>query len=172
MTVPSQPLPPIHIVTGVHGSYEWLSTDEHSIDELMRVSPTAVLGRYLAVTSCDSGPLTLTDEQKSCGWANRGGIAHSPRIDSLGMVSVHGLYDEWYVFNAPADLGAIREGNIFDFPVSPRHVEVFVNFGFVMDAPEMQDAGPREPFLAATGMDAPGSLHCRKRSWVLDVRYW
>jgi hypothetical protein len=139
MTVPSQPPPPIHFVTGTHGSYGWLSTDGHSIDELLRVSPTAVLGKYLAVTSCDSGPLALTDEQKSSGWTYHGGIAHSPRIESLGMVPAHGLYDEWYVFNAPADLGAIREGNIFDFPVTPRHVEAFVNFGFVMDAPEMQD---------------------------------
>jgi hypothetical protein len=139
MTVPSQAPPPIHFVTGSHGSYDWLSTNGHSIDELLRVSPTVVLGKYLAVTSHDSGPLPLTAEQKSCGWAYRGEIAYTPRIESLDMVPVHALYDEWYVFDAPADLGAIREGNIFDFPVSPRHVEVFVNFAFVMDAPEMQE---------------------------------
>jgi hypothetical protein len=140
MTVPSQAPPPIHFVTGVHGSYEWLSTDGHSIDELLRVSPTAVLGKYLAVTSHDSGPLALTEEQKSCGWALSGGIAYSPRIKSLDMVPVHGLYDEWYVFNAPPDLGVIRDGNIFDFPVTPGHLEVFVNFySFAMDDPEVQD---------------------------------
>jgi hypothetical protein len=131
MTVPSQAPPPIHFVTGAHGSYDWLSTNGHSIDELLRVSPTAVLGKYLAVTSYDSGPLPLTDEQKSCGWAYHGGIAYGPRIESLDKIPVHGLYDEWYVFNVPADLGAIREGSIFDFPVSPQQVEVFVNFGFV-----------------------------------------
>jgi hypothetical protein len=59
------------------------------------------------------------------------------------MAPIHGLFDEWFIFNAPADLGAIRKENIFDFPVSPRHVEVFVNFAFVMDAPDMQDLGSR-----------------------------
>jgi hypothetical protein len=57
----------------------------------------------------------------------------------MDMVPPHVIYDEWYVFNAPIDLGAIREGNIFDSPVSAGHLEVFVNFGFMIDAPEMQD---------------------------------
>ena len=98
-----------------------------------------MLGKHLAVTSCDSGPLQLSDEEKSAAWNHRGGISYSPCIESLDMVPVHDLYDEWYVFKVPVDLGAIREGNIFEFPISPRHVEVFVNFGFAMDAPEMQD---------------------------------
>jgi hypothetical protein len=139
MTGPSQSPQPVHFVTGTQGSYHWLSISGHSIDDLLRVSPATVLGKYLAVTSCDSGPLPLTEEQKSCGWVYRGGIAYSPRVESLDMVPVHDIYDEWYVFKAPADLGAIRNGNIFEFPVSPEHLEVFVNFGFVMDAPEMRD---------------------------------
>jgi hypothetical protein len=116
-----------------------LTTTEHGIDELLTVCPAVVLGKHLAVTSCDSGPLQLSDEEKSAAWNHRGGISYSPCIESLDMVPVHDLYDEWYVFKVPVDLGAIREGNIFEFPISPRHVEVFVNFGFAMDAPEMQD---------------------------------
>jgi hypothetical protein len=139
MTVPNETPSPATLATGRHAAYQWLSTTRHTIDDLLRVSPAVVLGKFLAVTSCDSGPLLLTDEQKSCGWVCRGEVAYSPRIESLNMVPLHGLYDEWYVFKAPAELGTIRDGNIFDFPVSPRHLEVFVNFGFVKDAPEMED---------------------------------
>jgi hypothetical protein len=95
------------------------------------------------VTSYDSGPLRVTDEQKLSGWIDRGGITYSPRIESLDMVPVC-IYDEWYVVKAPADLGAIREGDISDTPLSLGHLEVFVSYyafvpyGFVMDELEMQ----------------------------------
>jgi hypothetical protein len=135
MTVHNETPSPATLGTGRHGAYQWLSTTRHTIDDLLRVSPAVVLGKFLAVTSHDSGPLLLTDEQKSCGWVCRGEVAYSPRIESLNMVPLHGLYDEWYVFKAPAELGTIRN----DFPVPPGRLEVFVNFGFAIDAPDMED---------------------------------
>ena len=140
MTLPSRTPPPMRTAKGRRGSYHWLSKDGYCLTELLRGSPDTVLGKYLAVTSHDSGSLPLTEQQRSCGWTCRGGIAYSPRIESLEMVPTHGLYDEWYIFDSPADLGVIREGNIFDCSVSPQHVEVFVNFyGFAIDAPEFQE---------------------------------
>lgn len=140
MTPPNDISFPIPSGTGTRDSYHWLSTTEHGISNLLAVCPTVVLGKYLAVTSCDSGPLPLDDVQKLGGWEQRGGIAYSPRIESLDMVPAHDLYDEWYIFGVPFDLGIIRQGNIFDHPISLGHVEVFVNFyGFSLDAPEVQD---------------------------------
>jgi len=131
---------PFALATGEHGSYQWLSTSKHNIDDLLAACPAILLGKYVAVTSFDSGPLTVTDAQKSSGWHHRGGITYSPRIESLEMVPTHELYDEWYVFGVPFDLGDIREGNIFEHSLSAGHVEVFVNFfGFALDAPEVQE---------------------------------
>ena len=144
MTVPDDTPSTLQLVTGRHGIYQWLATTEHGIDQLLSVAPAVVLEKHLAVTSHDSGPPRVTDEQKLSGWIDRGRITYSPRIESLDMVPVC-IYDEWYVLKAPADLGATREGeNISDIPVSPGHLEVFVNYyafvpyGFVMDEPEMQ----------------------------------
>jgi hypothetical protein len=55
-------------VVGSHGSYQWLSMYERDISELMRLCPEVVLGKYLAVTSIDSGALKLTDEEMNAGW--------------------------------------------------------------------------------------------------------
>jgi hypothetical protein len=89
---------PFPLATGKRDSYQWLSTSEHGIDDLLVACPAIVLGKYVAVTSFDSGPLLVDDAQKSSGWRHRGGITYSPRIESLEMAPMHELYDEWYVF--------------------------------------------------------------------------
>jgi hypothetical protein len=126
-------------VTGTHGDYRWLSSVDHDIDDLLRLCPAALLGRRIAVTSIESGPLRLTDEEKIAGWW----IAQDRRVYSdlpsggreerddwmvacsPVLHSIHGLpnethdeccegFDEWFVFD--------REIPVADF-------EVFVNWG-------------------------------------------
>ena len=75
----SSPLPG---ATGSHGTYDWLTT-ELDLEELLRLCPELVFGKYLAVTSRDSGPLNLTDSERDAGWISRGGIAYSPQIESV-----------------------------------------------------------------------------------------
>ncbi len=124
---------PFSLATGKRDSYQWLATSAHNIDDLLVACPAIMLENYVAVTSFDSGMLMVTDEQKLSGWHQSGGITYSPRIQSLEMVPLHELYDEWYVFRAPFDLGEIRNGNIFEHPEPcPGHVEVFVNFCLVL----------------------------------------
>jgi hypothetical protein len=88
-----------------HGEYEWLTTTSHDFDSFLTLCPTAVLGKYVAVTSFDSGSLSLSDEEKAAGWESRRGIAYSPLIQSAGTLPERGGFDEWYVFGTPVDLG-------------------------------------------------------------------
>ena len=83
----------------------------------------------------------LSDDEKNAGWISRDEIAYSPRIQLPDRVP-HGIcggFDEWYVFEAPFDLGKLVRGNIFDAPLEPGLTSVFVNFGgFAFHDPGMQ----------------------------------
>jgi len=68
------------IITGTHGGYYWLTDSDQYIGTLVRICADAVLGRYLAVTSIDSGSAWLTDRQQASKWQLRSGIAYSPRL--------------------------------------------------------------------------------------------
>ena len=115
--------------TGSQGLYEWLATELHDLDTFLQRCPQAVLGKYVAVTSLDSGQLRVTDEEKNAGWLSRDGIAYSPKVQSTENLP-HGGYDEWYIFDSPKDLGEIWQGNVFEAPTTPGHISVFINFGY------------------------------------------
>lgn len=134
-------------IVGSHGEYQWLTMVDRDITSLLSICPEIVVGKYLAVTSIDSGSLRLTQQETREGWwtAEAGRVfrgtswsapefredwtvAYSPQI-----VSIHGLpnethdeccagYDEWYVFEQHA-------------PV--QEIESFVNWGgFRLYTPE------------------------------------
>jgi hypothetical protein len=128
---------PSSVNAGSHGAYQWLTTTAHDFDSLLTLCPTAVLGKYVAVTSFDSGSLSLNDEQKATGWESRQGIAYSPLVQSAGTLPERGGFDEWYVFGTAVDLGEKGQGNIFEAPLSVGQIEVFVNFaeGFDLHQP-------------------------------------
>jgi hypothetical protein len=50
---------------GAQGRYEWLVTDENF--DLLQLCPEIVLGKYVAVTSMDSGQLIPTDRESALG---------------------------------------------------------------------------------------------------------
>lgn len=86
--------------TGSHGEYQWLTTNQHDLDTLLQSCPQVVLGKFVGITSLDSGPLIPTDDEKQAGWQSRNGIAHSPQIRSVHELR-YGYcdgFDEWYVF--------------------------------------------------------------------------
>lgn len=124
---------------GSHGLYEWLATDDQRFDPL-EICPEIVLGKYVAVTSIDSGTFLPNDVEKSAGWESRGKIAYSPKVQSIDSLPREG-YDEWYVFASPSDLGNSHLGeNIFELPQERGQVNVFVNYGgFALHRPEMRD---------------------------------
>lgn len=134
-------------VTGSHGAYRWLTTGQHELDTLRRQCPQALVGKYVAVTSLDSGPMVLTDEEKNSGWSSRNEIAYSPQIQSAKDCRIERLpggecaaFNEWYVFDSPCNLGGLWHGNnVFEAPIAPGLVFTFVNFadGFALHNPEM-----------------------------------
>jgi hypothetical protein len=108
------------IHTGEHGEYRWLVSDSL----ILRLRPPVLRfhsGLRLCITSFDSGPLRLTEEEIILGWTTQGNVAISPPV-TAGLAVPHDQYDEWYLLDHPAfDAG--------DF-------EVFVNYGgFTLVAP-------------------------------------
>lgn len=117
--------------TGAHGSYWWLTTGQDDLGSLLQACPQVVLGKYIAVTSFDSGPLALNQDEISAEWSSEGDIAYSPRIQSVEELARGecGGFDEWYIFDAPLNLGHVEPGNIFEADLKPGHLAVFVNYG-------------------------------------------
>jgi hypothetical protein len=101
--------------TGRHGEYEWLVSSVHGLDGLLEACPRSVVGRFVAVTSLDSGPLVLTPDEEAAGWRRVGEVAYSPQIGRPTSLPRPDGYDEWYVFAEP--------------PAILYEPEVFVSFG-------------------------------------------
>ena len=119
---------------GSQGCYEWLVTDENF--DLLGLCPEIVLGKYVAITSIDSGQLIPTNKNTAAGWQSRSKIAYSPKIENAQDLP-HGGWDEWYIFNTPTDLGTSHLAeNIFEVPQEQGHVSVLVNYGFALGPPE------------------------------------
>jgi hypothetical protein len=127
---------------GSHGAYEWLTTISHNFSSLLTLCPTPVLGKYVAVTSFDSGSLALNEAEKATGWQARNGIAYSPLIESIEILPDPCEFDEWYVFGTPVDLGKKGHGNIFEAQLSEGQVEVFVNLAEGFDLYRPNDLVP------------------------------
>ena len=95
---------------GSRAGYQWLTSEHHYLDDIIRLCPQVLLGRYLVVTSTDSGDPTRWAKELP-GWECRGRVAYSPRLESTEGIEyqVHGRgsggFDEWYLFEVPADLG-------------------------------------------------------------------
>ena len=134
--------------TGSRGPYRWFVTLHDDLPTLIESCPLFLAGRYIGVTSQDSGPKFLTDEEKSLGWHSRNDIAYSPQITLSEDGNLKGVwvdqcegYDEWYVFESPHDLGALCNGNVFESDLQAGKIWTFVNYddGFALHNPEMSD---------------------------------
>jgi len=126
--------------TGSRGGYFWLTTADYTLHDVITSCPQIVVGKYIAITSFDSGSLVPNEDEIVAGWQSRGGIAYSPKVESVEKLP-HDLYDEWYVFKSPRDLGHLYEGNIFETLMTAGQVAVFVNYGpgFSLKSSEAKD---------------------------------
>ena len=131
------------VSTGQNSGYNWLATEGDDLHTLLTRCPETVLGKYIAITSFDSGALQINEQETAAGWTSKGSIAYSPQIQLPGNLP-HDLYDEWYVFNEPRSLGELvpANQNIFENPLRQMHVQVFVNFGgFHLHKPDSKPIG-------------------------------
>jgi hypothetical protein len=126
-------------VAGSHGTYHWLATGLHDLDSFLLRCPETLAGKYVAVTSLDSGPLRLTEEEERTGRRSRGGVAYSPQVRIVEKLR-RGGFDEWYVFDSPKELGRVWQGNVFEVPSKSDYISIFVNFG---------DFAPHNPAVEA-----------------------
>jgi len=132
--------------TGAHGPYRWLEAD-HDLREFLSLCPGTLVGRHIAITALDSGSFNPSGEDRAAGWSDSGGIAYSPRLESVAMLPPNcccreccGGFDEWYIFGAkPRLLGSICHANIFDTEIAPPNVFQFINFGgFQLSDPQFK----------------------------------
>lgn len=125
--------------TGSTNGYQWLVSTDRQLD-VLQCCPDVVLGKYVAITSFDSGPLRLREAESSAGWVSQGGIAYSPKIQHVNMVP-QAYFSELYVFGAPTNLGALSDPNrnIFESEMQQGQVHAFVNFDFGFHDPEYAD---------------------------------
>jgi hypothetical protein len=103
------------IQMGSCAGYQWLTSDRHYIGDIVTGCPEAILGRYLAVSSTDSGEPAWWAENLP-GWECHGGAAYSTRIESLEGILYQRDgpespgFDEWWTFESPHDLGEVIRG--------------------------------------------------------------
>jgi hypothetical protein len=69
------------MLTGMHADYHWMDS-EATLGCLLEVCPGIVIGRYLAITSYDSGALKVSDKDTADGWVSDGKVAYSPCVGS------------------------------------------------------------------------------------------
>jgi hypothetical protein len=105
---------------------------------VLECCPDVVLGKYVAVTSFDSGPLGLTEAQTSAGWVSQGEIAYSPELHHVDMVP-QAYFSELYVFGAPTILGVLADPhkNIFESEADPEAPIAQPRFQYVC-APQLR----------------------------------
>lgn len=129
--------------TGSMNGYQWLVSSDRQFD-VLECCPDVVLGKYVAIPSFDSGPLRLTEGQKSTGWVSQGEIAYSPEIQHVNVVP-QTYFSELYVFGSPTNLGALADPNIniFGSEMQKGQVIAFVNFDFGFHDSEYADVAHR-----------------------------
>lgn len=124
------------LTTESEGPYQWLVTDKQF--DLLELCAEVALGKFVAVTSFDSGVFQPTEAETAAGWRSSGRIAYSPQILKMEELPRAG-WDEWYIFESPTDLGISHLAeNIFEVPQEQGHVSVFVNYRLALHGPEMK----------------------------------
>lgn len=96
------------IRSGSHLDYHWICCcpaprgADAGIDTLIHACPHVFLDKYIAITSFDSGPLTLSEDERETGWTSHADIAMSPRVTRAVLSELpFDNNDEWYVFEHP-----------------------------------------------------------------------
>ncbi|HET9408012.1 MAG TPA: hypothetical protein VFO39_12305 [Candidatus Sulfotelmatobacter sp.] len=147
------------LAVGSQGIYEWLVSDAEF--DLLQLCPEVVLGKYVAITSIDSGEFVPNEKEIAAGWQSRARIAYSPQVRNITEIPSEG-WDEWYIFDKPTDLGTShRSENIFEVPHEQGHVSVFVNYGFALHPPDRAD-------LNLANLFWPQMSRIRPESYIAD----
>ena len=89
-------------MTNVRGRFTWFEWARFGMGDLLRLCPQAVVGKYVAISAFDSGPLRLSKKEIASGWIQLGELAISPRIADVAILPYE-QYDEWFVLEQPRE---------------------------------------------------------------------
>jgi hypothetical protein len=96
---------------------QWSAAWDPSLTDLLQVAPELVLGKRIAITSCDSGPYMPSADELSAGWSLYDTTAISREIAQPAELPTPG-FDEWYVFDSTPQVVPMRNHvNRYNFSV-------------------------------------------------------
>lgn len=102
---------------------EWSEAWDPSLADLLQLAPELVIGKEVAITSCDSGPYVPTEEELKSGWSRCDTTAISREIAELSELPAPGC-DEWYVYDsAPLNCPKRTYVNRYGFSVFDENLE-------------------------------------------------
>jgi len=101
------------MITGHRGAYRWIVWNSQFLGELVSAVPQIAVGKFVIITSFDSGPFVPSEEMTKRGWVLKSGLAYSPQIARVEDLP-HDRYDEWYIYP-------------FRKEIDPP--EIFINYG-------------------------------------------
>lgn len=79
-------------------NYYWIEGNEFDLHDLVTRCPQLLIGKTVAITAFDSGPLTPNDEEKVYGWYSKDEVLYAPNIINPEKLP-YAEYDEWYIFD-------------------------------------------------------------------------
>jgi len=101
--------------TGKSNNYYWkVSESSYGFSNLVETVLKVLSGKFLHITSFDSGPITPNEEEIKLGWRMQNDVMVSPPLCE-GLLVPHEQYDEWYISNSEIIFHA--------------EFEIFVNYG-------------------------------------------
>jgi len=102
---------------------EWSEAWDPSLTCLLQLAPELVVGKQIAITSCDSGPYVPSEQELRSGWSRRESTAISREIEQLTELPAPG-FDEWYVYDsAPLKCPKRNHVNRYGFSVFDEGIE-------------------------------------------------
>jgi hypothetical protein len=107
-------------------NYYWIEGNKFDLHDLVRKCPELLIGKTVAITAFDSGPLSPNDEEKGFGWYSKEDVFYAPKISDPEKLPYE-QYDEWYIFDELKEF---------------KPIDVFVNYGsFFLRDPSYQLKG-------------------------------
>jgi hypothetical protein len=82
--------------TGQMDKFQWLESPTFDISEVIKHCPEVLVGKFVVISCCDSGPLQLSPEEIGKGWSQHGELAITSRLTDLFDLPFDNN-DEWYV---------------------------------------------------------------------------
>ncbi len=95
------------------------------MDDFRREFGSRIIGKFVYITSLDSEPITLSEDEKIEGWTTANDIAISPAItDKITIPTAD--FCEWYIFDTDTVKLKVKQKfvNFFDNDLAEDSIEV------------------------------------------------